>query len=140
MELEEEMSYQIPVPKKQQPINLDLVPSSLLVAKAINGKPHCDCSRYFFDSGGTKTCSIDDVPCGSNAISIRHSRTGTTAAGSLPTTEFGWKIAYFQNFSRSKKTECTYCIRCTSKCKYDVILGRDYLHQLGIDTHFSTKK
>jgi hypothetical protein len=62
MELEEEMSYQIPVPKKQQPINSGFSTKLIVGRQGDNGKPHCDCSRYFFDSGGTKTCSIDDVP------------------------------------------------------------------------------
>jgi hypothetical protein len=49
------MEYNIPVPKQQPKANLDLVPSSLLVAKSVNGKSSLRLLKVLFDSGGTKT-------------------------------------------------------------------------------------
>jgi hypothetical protein len=44
----------VPVPKQQPKANQDLVPSSLLAAQTINGKPSSRLLKVLFDSGGTK--------------------------------------------------------------------------------------
>jgi hypothetical protein len=67
---------------------------------------------------------------------------GTTAAGAFKsTTGVRLEDCVLPEFSRSKKIECINAIVFDAPTsQYDVILGRDYLHQLGIDTRFSTKK
>jgi hypothetical protein len=55
------MEYNIPVLKQQHKANLDLVPSSLLVAKSVNGNLPYDCSRYYSIMEEPKPYSIDDA-------------------------------------------------------------------------------
>ena len=54
MEFDEDQDWlecNTPVPKQQPKANLDLAPSSSLVAKTVNGKPSLQLLKALFDSG-----------------------------------------------------------------------------------------
>jgi hypothetical protein len=146
MEFDEDqdwVEYNIPVPKQQPKANLDLVPSSLLVARTINGKPSLRLLKVLFDSGGTKTLfNRRCLPTGATPYTLDTPAIGTTAAGAFKsTTGVRLEDCVLPEFSRSKKIECINAIVFDAPAsQYDVILGRDYLHHLGIDPQFSTKK
>jgi hypothetical protein len=146
MECDEDQDWvecDIPVPKQQPKANPDLVPSSLLVARTINGKPSLRLLKVSFDSGGTKTLfNRRCLPTGATPCLLGTPAIGTTATGNFKsTTGVRLEDCVLPEFSRSKKIECINAIAFdapASQC--DVMLGRDYLHQLGMDPRFSTKK
>jgi hypothetical protein len=50
---QDRVEHNIPVPKQQPKANPDLLSSSLIVARTINGKPSLRLLKVLFDSGGT---------------------------------------------------------------------------------------
>jgi hypothetical protein len=112
------MEYNIPVPKQQHKANLDLVPSSLLVAKSVNGKPSLRLLKVLFDSGGTKTTfNRRCLPDGAMPYLLSIPAIGTTAAGAFNQQQaYDWKIAYFPNLVEAKEDRMHQCnsFRCSN--------------------------
>ena len=90
MEFDEDqdwMECDVPAPKQQPKANLDPVPSSLLVARTINGKPSLRLLKASFDSGGTKTLFNRRCPPeGATPHKLTTPAVRATAAGTFEST------------------------------------------------------
>ena len=132
----------VPTPKQttstaRKPENM--VPSSVLVAKAIQNTPCTRMLRVLFDSGGTNTIIHQRaLPQGvTPALDERPLRT-VTAAGELQLNRYvHLQGIQLPEFTRSRMIDDHKAMVFSSPSQYDVILGSDFLTKVGIDTLFS---
>jgi transposase InsO family protein len=117
-------------------------PMSFIVAKTINGKTSMRLLRALFDSGGSATMIHERcLPKGCQPTVLTNYVTSNTIAGNF-TSE---KCVHMQEitlpeFDRNKRIDQQGAFVFTGDCAYDVILGRDFLMNAGIDIRFADNK
>jgi hypothetical protein len=134
----EDIIYNIPTPKNSP---RDLVPSSISVARTIQGQRSATLLKVLFDSGGTKTfINKRCLPRGATPTLLKNPLHGITAAGRLTATRAVLlRDIVLPEFSRSNKIDDQWAYVFDSDSHYDIIYGRDFLLKIGLDTCFSTK-
>jgi hypothetical protein len=135
---EKDVTYQVPTPKSAR---RDLVPSSVSVARTIQGQRSEHLLKVLFDSGGTKTfINKRCLPRGATATLLKNPLQGFTAAGRLMANRAVLlRDIILPEFSRSNKIDKQWAYVFDSDSHYDIIYGRDFLLKIGLDTCFSTK-
>jgi hypothetical protein len=135
---EKDVTYQVPTPKSAP---RDLVPSSVSVARTIQGQRSERLLKVLFDSGGTKTfINKRCLPRGATATLLKNPLQGFTAAGRLMANRAVLlRDIILPEFSRSNKIDKQWAYVFDSDSHYDIIYGRDFLLKIGLDTCFSTK-
>ena len=128
-------SLAMPIDTKQ-----DLIPSLLLIAHTIQDHSFDRPLKVLFDSGSNisllnTSCLPNDTPFDELPQSIQ----GLTAAGNFSSTHTVLlKDLMLPEFSRTKHIQEWRFHLFETKCPYDIIFGRDFLHALKIDPCFST--
>ncbi len=135
---DEVLKYSIPTPKGTP---RDLVPSTIAVIRTIQGQASAELLKVLFDSGGTKTfINSKCLPRGATPSLLKNPLHGITAAGRLTANRVVLlKDIVLPEFSRSKKIDEQWAYVFDSDSHYDIVFGRDFLLNIGLDTCFSTK-
>ena len=128
---------------KQNPSTLaeDVGPSSILIAKEIQGVPFCKPLRVLFDSGLTSNFLFQtSLPKGARPQALPSKRTigllkGDATIDSMVTLN----DVELTELSRSKHIKTVPCYVVSGECRYDMIIGRHTLRQLGIRLDFKTE-
>jgi hypothetical protein len=135
---DEILKYSIPTPKGAP---RDLVPSSIAVARTIQGQASATMLKVLFDSGGTKTfINRKCLPRGATPALLKNPLVGITAAGRLIANRAVLlRDLILPEFSKAKKIDSQWAYVFDSDSYYDIVFGRDFLLMIGLDTCFSTK-
>ena len=119
-----------------------VAPMSFIVAKTINGKTSMRLLRALFDSGGSATMIHERcLPKGCQPTLLSNNVTSNTIAGNFTSDKcVHMKEITLPEFDRNKKIEQQGAFVFGGDCTYDVILGRDFLTNAGIDICFADNK
>lgn len=119
-----------------------VAPMSFIVAKTINGKTSMRLLRALFDSGGSATMIHERcLPKGCQPTLLSNNATSNTIAGNFTSDKcVHMKEITLPEFDRNKKIEQQGAFVFGGDCTYDVILGRDFLTNAGIDICFADNK
>jgi transposase InsO family protein len=117
-------------------------PMSFLVAKTINGKTSMRLLRSLFDSGGSATMIHKRcLPKGCETTRLTNNVTSNTIAGNFTSEQsVVMKEITLPEFDRNKRIDQQGAFVFDGECNYDVILGRDFLTNAGIDIRFQDNK
>ena len=117
-------------------------PMSFIVAKEINGKTSMRLLRALFDSGGSATMIHQRcLPRGCEPTILTNQITSNTIAGNFVSKKSVFlKEITLPEFDRNKKIDGQGAFVFGGDCNYDVILGRDFLMNAGIDIRFADNK
>ena len=117
-------------------------PMSFIVAKTINDKTSMRLLRALFDSGGSATMIHQRcLPKGCESTKLSNIITSNTIAGNFTSREcIQMKEITLPEFDRNKKIDQQGAYVFGGECSYDVILGRDFLTNAGIDIRFADNK
>ena len=133
------MQFRVPIPKISLPPSEDLVPSTLLISSLIQKQVSQRLLYVLFDSGGTKTMMHKRcLPRGAVLRRIEESKAFNTVVGVLKMQQ----VAYLHDislpeFDKTKRIDEQQAYIFDQNCKYDIILGRDFLRKAGIVLNFS---
>ena len=133
------MQFHMPIPKISLPSSEDLVPSTLLISSLIQEQVSQRLLYVLFDSGGTKTMMHKRcLPRGAVPKRMEESKAFNTIVGVLKTQQ----VAYLHDislpeFDKTKRIDEQQAYIFDQNCKYDIILGRDFLRKAGIVLNFS---
>ena len=136
-QVDEEPAISIPTPKRQRP---NLVPASFLIANKIGGQVSNTLMRALFDSGSA-SCLIHKsaIPAGVRLEQLSHSQKLLTVAGQYTSMyRVPLEDIRLPEFDRHRKIEGVYAYVFDAPCRYQIILGNDFLSATGIDIKFST--
>jgi transposase InsO family protein len=117
-------------------------PMSFIVAKTINGKTSMRLLRALFDSGGSATMINNRcLPRGCEPTLLTTEITSNTIAGNFVSDKCVQLCEItLPEFDRNKKIDGQGAYVFNGECNYDVILGRDFLQNAGIDIRFADNK
>ena len=119
---------------------IDLVPASLLIVKLIQDLPCTRMLRVLFDSGAT-SCLINSsaLPIGCQPTILPTPQKTTTAAGDFDTSKSViLKDLFLPAFDRSKRIFQCEARVFDAPCRYDIIVGRDFLSSIGLKMDFES--
>ena len=139
-EVPEEFIYEVPVPKNENPKNKSLTPISIMVVDTVGLVKSRKLLKVLFDPGSTKTLiKKSAIPAAATPIPIQEKRKINTIAGSMCSEELirlnGLRLP---EFDKNRQIEGIKALIFDSKCKYDIILGADFLNMIGLDIKYST--
>jgi hypothetical protein len=124
---------------KYEPVTTP-VPKSFLIARTINATTSARILTVLFDSGGSG-CWISEraLPRGCPKTQLNQPITSLTLAGTLSSSY----VVHLQQiilpeFDRNKTIEKQGAYVFPGPCNYDIILGRDFLDNVGIILDFAT--
>ena len=117
-------------------------PMSFIVARTINESTSMRLLRALFDSGGSATMIHKRcLPKACKPTKLTNIITSNTIAGNFSSTEcVQMKEITLPEFDRNKKIDLQGAYVFGGECAYDVILGRDFLTNAGIDIRFADNK
>ena len=129
----------VPVPKAKSTDSKDLIPCSMLLSRTINDVPSMRLLRVLFDSGGTATMiHRRALPRGCVPSLLDKPITSTTVEGTFTTkTSVRLKGIQLPEFDQNKQIDDQGAFVFDGPCRYDIILGRDFLHKIGIQMDFA---
>ena len=118
-----------------------MVPSSIAVARTIQGQSSAELLKVLFDSGGTMTfLNSKCLPRGATPSLLKNPLQGIIAAGRLTANRIvHLRDIVLPEFSRSRKIDDQWAYVFDSDSHYDIIFGRDFMLKIGLDTKFSNK-
>jgi len=120
----------------------ELVPISLMIFKRIGRKESKKPLRVLFDSGGAKTMIHSRaIPKGATVNTDRNAKPCTTVSGTYNANQTViLRDGVFPEFDRHRRFDnVTATVFHEPSCAYDVIIGRDLLHNLGIIIDFANQ-
>ena len=126
---------------KTPPNMQDVLPVIILVCKTIQDLPTMTTFKVLLDSGSTM-CLIHErcLPSGTVPFQDRFSSVTTTAQGSFDTSKYVFiSNIRLPEFGNGKYTRGINARLFSAPCKYDMILGRDFLLMTGIDLFYSSR-
>ena len=138
-EEEQDVTYLIPVPKSGTPRDSSLTPISIMVVNTMGLKKSRALLKVLFDPGSTKTLiSRKALPRGAKLIPLQQAKKVTTLAGSMQTSELvHLRDLRLPEFDKNRRIDEQKALIFDGKCRYDVILGADFLTKSGIDINYS---
>ena len=125
------------VQEEQEPYK-DIIPATMILTKKINGKISSRLLKVLLDSGSTATMIHSSVlPKGCTPLLMNKPITSGTVQGSFKSKRWvRLKGVLLPEFDRSLRIEKQDALVFDKPCKYDVIVGRDFLISAGIDLKF----
>ena len=131
--------YAVPTPK--QIISNRLVATSIMVVENIHGHGSGKLLRVLFDSGGDRTMiHRNALPKGVNPMALDKRARMNTLAG---TYESGGEVLLknlrLPEFDKNRNIENQRALVFNADCRYDVILGNDFINRVGIDIRGSNE-
>lgn len=132
-ELNENMNIELPINSKE-----DLVPTTMMIIRMIQKTPSGRLLKVLFYSGGTKTMiNASALPKGCTPRLLEQPMRTNTVQGTMETSRFvTLDTLMLPEFDRSLKVEQHHAYVFNTPCKYDLILGRDFLGPTGINLDF----
>ena len=136
----EAVQYRVPTAKVQAPNFEDLMPTSFAVVGSINKQSSPELLRILFDSGGKKTMIHQRaLPKGAQAMKLDQSAVMSTLAGTYTVNSScilrGIKLP---ELDKNRIVDQQEAYVFNAPCRYDIILGNDFLQKAGIDLKYST--
>ena len=132
----------VPYPKASITSRTDMVPSSILFVRTIQNKECRKLLRCLFDSGASHTLINSSVlPPGVTTFSLPGLEQTMTAAGTFDSSRtVRLRDLHLPEFDRTKKMYGVQAHIFDAPCNYDIILGRDFLSEIGLKMDFGTKQ
>lgn len=117
----------------------DRVPSAILRVREIGHAESGRMLHVLFDSGASHSLVHERVlPPGCDRLQLENVSNCQTAAGNFQFTEkTRLRDCVFPEFDKSKRVYGTNAMIFNSPCSYDVILGRDFLRDIGLKMDFA---
>lgn len=142
--IQNESFAHVPVPKVSASSRLkyrSLSPCSLMIAKKIQNKNCTRMLKVLFDSGASHSLIHSNcLPENCVPDVLTQSAQSSTAAGNFDTSrQVILKDIYLPEFDRSKRITGCEARVFDAPCQYDVILGRDFLFNIGFIIDFDAK-
>ena len=136
-----DIAYMVPVPKNGTPKDVSLTPITIMVVRTIGTLDSKKLLRVLLDPGSTKTMiHRRALPRGTTAVTLEKGKTITTLAGLMNTsTMVRLRDIKLPEFDKNRIVEVQNALVFDQKCRYDVILGSDFLTKTGIDIQYSTR-
>ena len=129
-----------PLHQRKKPVS-DLVPQTLMTVKDIQGKESRKILRIVFDSGGSHTMiHRNALPLGCKPHRVETQRCLTIAGVHESSETVRLRNCHLPEFSKTKTLHGKIAQVFDSPCNYDVIMGRDWLHDIGLLIDFHEKK
>ena len=115
------------------------VPMTFLVAKTVNQHTSMRLLKVLLDSGGSATMAHERIlPRGCTPTLLDNPTTSTTIAGTFTSKRsVCLRDLVLPEFDRNKKIDYQGAYVFGGECRYDVILGRDFLSKVGMKFDFS---
>jgi hypothetical protein len=126
--------------KTNQQTMQDLAPSTIMITQYVQDQLSLELLKALFDTGSTysfihRRC----LPPGATPSMLDKPETGETMAGTLQSKLFvRLKDMNFPEFSRTRRFDGFIARVFDTPCRYDIILGRNFLSQFQVDPCFST--
>ena len=138
---EEEITYMVPVPKIGTPKGLSLTPITIMVVDTIGTKKSRDILKVLLDPGSTKTLiNKKSVPRGAKTKTLGSENKVSTIAGTMkPKALVNLCELKLPEFDKNRRVDEIQALIFEGKCRYDAILGADFLTKTGIDLNYSTR-
>ncbi|KAL7530913.1 LOW QUALITY PROTEIN: hypothetical protein ACHAXR_008651, partial [Thalassiosira sp. AJA248-18] len=136
----EPITYEVPAPKRARTEAApNLMATSVMVVGLIQNHTSGKLLRVLFDSGGTKTMiHRRALPPGVNPMLLTERMTMSTLAGVY---ESGGKVMLSRlrlpELDKNRIVDKQEALVFNSPCRYDIILGSDFLLKSGIDIRYS---
>ncbi len=129
-----------PIPKLGTPRDSSLTPITIMVVDTIGLKKSRALLKVLFDPGSTRTLiSKSCLPRGTSLIPLEQAKEVKTLAGSMKTASMvHLRDLRLPEFDKNRRIDEQKALIFDSKCRYDVILGADFLTKTGIDIQYST--
>ena len=137
---EQDVTYMIPVPKTGTPRDSSLTPITIMVVDTMGLKKSRSLLKVLFDPGSTKSLiSRKALPRMAQLIPLSSAKKVTTLAGSMQTKDMvHLRDLRLPEFDKNRRIDEQKALIFDGKCRYDVILGADFLTKSGIDINYST--
>ena len=122
------------------PKELSLTPITIMTIDTIGMKKSRNILKVLLDPGSTKTLiNKKCIPKGANSKPLQEVKKVTTIAGSLKTQHMIYlRELKLPEFDKNRKVDELKALVFEGKCRYDIILGADFLTKTGIDINYST--
>ena len=120
----------------------DLAVNTLLLCKRIQNKTYIRILNVLLDTGSTRTMiNSTALPKGSTPIVLRDGIKSQTIAGNFGSRrQVTLDSITLPEFDKGNKIKQQTALVFDATCKYDIILGRDFLNKAGIIIDFADKK
>jgi hypothetical protein len=118
------------------------MPVTIVMCDAISTLQSHKMLKVLFDSDSTRALiKRDCLPANAKAKALRESKTFKTLAGELKTTEVvTMRDIKLPEFSRNRTIDSHKGLVFNSPCRYDVILGADFLTKAGITLNYANSE
>jgi len=139
----QQFTFRVPTSKCKPPSYDDLCPTTILISGTINEKNSSDkLLRVLFDSGSRRTMIHQRaLPKGAVPQLLEKPTEMSTLAGTHTVKgAVRMKQIHLPELDKSRIIDGQDCLVFNSDCRYDMILGQDFLRKTGIDLRFSTGK
>ena len=136
----EPIIYQVPTPKQLQSQSKDIVPATLMIAQKVQGQQCPRLLKVLLDSGGGATLFHRScLPRGATPRMLPEKKEMKTILGIFtPNNEVLLEDIQLPEFDKSRKVDFVNAFIFDEPCRYDVILGRDFLSKAGITICFKS--
>ena len=144
-QLEEEMWWRefehhtvIPTPKTIVPKRIDLVPTTLAACRTIQNQESKRVLTVLLDSGASHTVIHSScLPVGATPVVMTEKRKLETIAGSFDSTRSVFlRDIVLPEFDKTRHVDGVGAFVFDTPCRYNMILGRDFLSKAGIKLDF----
>ena len=127
------------MPKMPKPERRDLIPSILLMCRSIQQQESKRLLRVLLDSGGSHSLIHSSVlPKGATPLVLNNVRNVNTIMGSYQANRKVYlRDLVLPEFDKTKRIDGLETFVFDSPCRYDMILGRDFLGRTGIGLDFA---
>ena len=129
----------IPMPKNGKVRDLSLTPITIMVVNTIGLKKSRKLLKVLLDPGSTSTMIHKDaVPKECDLVPLKTSKSVMTLAGKYNTSQMVvLRDLRLPEFDKNRRVDEQKALIFEKKCRYDVILGSDFLTKTGIDITYS---
>ena len=133
------ITIRVPTAKCPAPKYRSMIPTTLMLAKTISSCSSARLMRVLFDSGGTKTMIHKRVlPEMVQPKPLQEAKAIRTLAGSLvANAQVTLRGLCLPEFDKNRIVDEQKALVFDAPCRYDIIIGQDFLHKVGIDICYS---
>ena len=138
----QQFTFRVPTAKCRAPRYDDLCPTTIMLCGTINEKESNKLLRVLFDSGSRRTMIHQRaLPKGATPVRLDEPAEMSTLAGTHTVKgAVRMKGIHLPELDKNRIVDKQDCLVFNSDCRYDMILGQDFLRKTGIDLRFSTGK
>ena len=139
---EPEVSYMVPTPKSGTPKKPKIMPITVLIVKSIGAVKTRKIFKVLLDSGSTTTLIHEDcLPKLAKPVEIKNAKRVSTLAGEMNVRrKIKLRDLRLPEFDNNRKMDSINALIFEKKCRYDIILGSDFLEKAGMTLCYLTRK